>query len=72
MKKAVISKCSADLIREIDPDAESLDELCKATGYSLASVNVMARQKTQQGLWEQVWKIGPSGRWVHAYRRKVC
>ena len=53
-----------------DEKAWSRDDLFREMGGSQHDLTTFIRGKLDSGEWEQVWKHGPSGRRVKAYRRK--
>lgn len=56
--------------KQIDPTAYTLDELCEHSGYERAHTARKVKEAVSAGTWEQVHKVGASGRVMKAYRPK--
>ena len=69
MKKEVRIKCSDEIKRVIDQEAESVAEISEITGYSRSHTAEISLERVRSGQWEKVWKREGT-RIIQAYRVK--
>lgn len=57
--------------KTLDQDAYTIIELSQSCGLGIAQAGKRAAAFVEEGTWEQVYKLAPTGRIVKAYRPKA-